>query len=239
MHQSRHSKLEALFSYFDEANEKRLQESLEFDHGAIFCEEQRNPYKERHEAFLKKLENHEFGVSTESGENLEAIKLHDLSAEEASIIYMYTNHSIHGPVNSNLRNSPKNLDKDIEEYIRLFNSALLKLPALNNDRVYRDVNNPDGGVKKALEYYFKNIGSTITCHDYMSSHKDKSRWSDYKTGFQFLISTSSNSRSRDLKNITFSKSEKEVVFISGTKFIVKDVNLTTNVVVLEEINNRF
>lgn len=227
--------LEKLFKLFDKCEEIRHNENIDADPGYLFIHKGQNHYKIRYDEFLAKLKNHEFGKTTSTGENLDAIKKYNLSYEEASIIYMYTHHSIYSEVNSQLRNSPDNLDEDVREYSILLNNSLNKLPNHNNSTVYRDVKNPNPDVLESLRFFSKKVGKKIELYDYMFSHKSKTRWSDEENGFQFVIKTNDHSNARDLEFITFVQDEEEVVFISGTTFLVESVDNNNTVVYLKEV----
>lgn len=227
--------LENLFKLFDECEEIRRAENIKADPGYMFFGKSNNFYKVRHEQFMKKLENHEFGKTTDSGENLDAIQLYNLSPEEASIIYMYTHHSVYSVVNSQLRNAPAHLDNDVKEYSTLLDNALKKLPQYNNETVYRDVKFPIPNLKNSMNFFKTNLKQKVTFYDYMSSHKSKTRWSDEETGFQLQIKTSRESNARDLKYISFVQSEEEVIFISGTTFFVESMDEKNTTISLLEL----
>jgi hypothetical protein len=226
--------LESLFKLFHKNEENQHQEN---EDDTLFIDKKNsNHYEIRHNKFIEKIAKHKFGETTATGENLDAIKLYDLSIEEASIIYMYTNHQIYNNVNYQLRNRKVKVDEDVEEYKNLLNNSLDKLPSVNNMTIYRDINNPDDEIKGAMHYYIRNIGAKIICKDFMSCHKSDSRWSDEETGFQMVIKTNKNSRGKDLSNITYNVEEKEVLFKSGTFFFVDDVNIEKTTVYLTEMS---
>ena len=148
--------LEKLFKLFDKCEDIRYKENIKNDPGYAFIGKSGNYYKARHEEFLKKLEKHKFGKTTKTGENLDAIKLYDLSNEEASIIYMYTHHSVYAKVNSQLRNSFEYLEEDVREYSTLLDKALKKLPSFNDEEIYRDVKNPYPDLETSIKYFQSN-----------------------------------------------------------------------------------
>ena len=233
--------IKKLYDLFDKSEEKRFKDEEEYfykyegENKLFFGEKQENKYKEHHDRFLKKLQHHKFGETTKTGENLDSIDLHGLTIEEASIIYMYTSHKIFNDVNYQLRKHKNGLDEDIQEYSNLLNNSLDKLPSVNNKTLYRDVKNPDDGIKTSMKYYKDNLGVEIICKDFMSTHKSNERWSDEETGFQLIIETKENSNAKDLRNITFCVGVEEVLFKSGSKFLVKGVDVENTKVYLKEI----
>lgn len=233
--------IQELYNLFEKSSEKRFkdeEESFYKYEGAdkiFYGQKEQNKYKTHHDRFLKKVETHTFGETTKTGENLDSIHLHNLTIEEASIIYMYTSHNIYNDVNYQLRKYKNGLDEDILEYTNLLNNALDKLPSVNNTILYRDVKNPDEGIEYSMKYYSENVGKEIICKDFMSTHKSNGRWSDEETGFQMVIETNENSNAKDLCNITFCAGEEEVLFKSGGKFVVDSVDVKNTTVYLKEI----
>ena len=230
--------LENLYTLFDKCEEIRYQANLAsaakegtFD----FSEKNKNKYKVAHDNFLNKVSQHKYGETTPTGENIDAIKLYDIEVEEASIIYMYTSHKIFNDVNYQLRNHTRKLDDDIYEYKNLLNASLDKLPAANNITVFRDVKFPEGGIDACMKNFVDKVGLEIICKDFMSTHKSEGRWSDEETGFQMVIKTCAKSRGKDLANLAFAVSEEEVLFKSGTKFIVNKVDVENTTIYLTEI----
>ncbi|TDS10925.1 ADP-ribosyltransferase exoenzyme [Maribacter caenipelagi] len=194
----------------------------------------KNNFRFHHELFLKKLENHQFGETTPTGENLDAMITNNLSTDEASSIYMYTHHNIYKNINYLLRSNIK-LHKDENAYIKLLNKGLDKLNSTNNAILYRDISQPENGVEFALDFYESKLNSVVQFNDYLSCHKDNRRISDEETDFQFVISTSSNSNAKDIQNITFIQIELEVLFKNGTKFKIDVVDRTQNQIHITEI----
>ncbi len=233
--------MQKLYDLFEKSEDKRFKDEEESFYKyedkdrLFFGQKGQNKYKDHHDRFLKKIETHKFGETTKTGENLDSINLHNLTVEEASIIYMYTSHQIYNDVNYQLRNHRNGLDEDIQEYANLLNHSLDKLSSINNTTLYRDVNNPENGIENSMGYYSQNIGAEIICKDFMSTHKSNGRWSDEETGFQIVIETNEKSNAKDLCNISFCVSEEEVLFKSGGKFLVKSVDVKNRTVYLKEI----
>lgn len=190
--------LKKLFELFEKEEERRFQMELEGPE-PFGANKGKNRYKKAYESFQKMYENHEFGKTTSSGENLDAMKKYSLSIEEASIIYMYTSHGIHAEVNLRLRENHAKYDKDIKEYKNLLNQSLDKMPSFNNSTVYRDISHP-GNVEEIMDYYYySNLRKKIVENAFISSHIEKSRWSDINSGIHLIITTSNKSNGKDLR----------------------------------------
>lgn len=230
--------LDKLFKLFDTEEERRYQESLIGEYSFDTFKES-NKYKIAYENFKSKLEEHEFGKTTSTGENLDAMKKHNISIEDASIIYMYTSHGIHSDINSTLRMHPSYLDKDIEEYCRLLDEALSKMPSFNNKIVYRDIKFPNCSVSDIMEYYNSNVGKIFNENTFLSTHIRKGRWADDEYGVQLTILTNENSNGKDLRELCFNDDEQEVLFKKNTLFKVENVNMESNCAQLTEINTKY
>ncbi|MFP5436446.1 MAG: ADP-ribosyltransferase [Bacteroidia bacterium] len=227
--------MERLIELFEICEDKRHEYAISINIELFPPERGINYYKFYHERFLQKVKNHNFGGTTETGENLDAIVENGLTHEEASIIYMYTHHHIYNNLNYLLRYHSHRLDEDILLYKTLLNAALTKLNQVNNSIIYRDIRNPDNGVENCLEYYEMNIGNTITFNDFLSCHTDNIRISDINTDYQFVIETSESSRCMEIQKITLVQNEKEVLFQSGTNFITTKVDKENNQVFMKEV----
>lgn len=227
--------MQDLFDLFEECEDLRHQNAIESNREFFDPERGINYYQLHHEGFIKKLSTHEFGKTTHSGENLDAIKKYDLSEDEASVIYMYTHHHIYHNLNYNLRNNYQNLYEDLKNYISRLNSALDKLPSWNEQIVYRDIRHPQKGHDQCLDYYKQNIGKTLIFNDFQSCHTDNVRISDEETDFQFVITTSENSNAKDIQELTFVNNEREVLFKNRTQFLIESVDKENNRVYMKEI----
>jgi ADP-ribosyltransferase exoenzyme len=229
--------LDQLFELFEAEEERRYQICLKGEE-PLNAYKSSNRYKEYYESFKSKVEQHEFGKTTPTGENLDAIKKYNIPIEEASIIYMYSAHHIHRIINIPLRMHPQYLDKDISEYGRLLDEALDKMPSFNNGIVYRDISEPICPVSKIIEYYSSNIGNVIIENTFLSTHIEKERWCDEVNGVQLIIQTNGNSNGKDIGELCFVADEKEVLFKKGTTFRVDKVDKENNIVELSEINTK-
>lgn len=226
--------LSKLFDLFEQEEERRYQEELKGPE-PFGASKSSNKYKDGYDNFKSFVEKHEFGKTTSTGENLDAMKEFDVSTEEASVIYMYTGIGVFSDVNLQLRNHPNRLDKDIKEYSELLDQALDKMPSFDNGLVYRDISNPDIGSADLMEYYESNMGENIVENAFISSHIKEGRWSDEESGVQLIINTKENSNGKDLRKLSFNVEENEVLFKRGTHFMVKKVDKENNIVKLIEI----
>lgn len=224
-----------LIELFEECEDIRHQSEIDSNRDPLDPERGVNYYKKYHKQFMVKVQNHTFGNTTETGENLDAIKINGLTNEEASTIYMYTHHHIYENLNYCLRNHSDKLDKDLKVYIRLLDNALNKLDSINNSTIYRDIRHPDDEVDKWLDYYEENIGGEIVFNDFLSCHEDNVRISDEKTDYQFVIKTSDDSNGKDIQNITFIQIEKEILFKNRTYFLIEKVDRKNNQVFMKEV----
>jgi hypothetical protein len=120
-------------------------------------------------------------------------------------------------------------------FAKLLNEGLDKLFSVNNITIYRDIRHPKNGVEYCLDFYSQKIGSIICFNDFLSCHTDNVRISDEESDFQFVIKTSNKSNAKDLKNITFVQNEREVLFKSGTNFLIEKVDANTNQVFIKEL----
>lgn len=227
--------MEELIELFEECENLRHRSAIESNLEFFEPERGTNYYKFYHERFVKKVMNHKFGETTETGENLDAIKKNGLTIEEASVVYMYTHHHIYNNLNYYLRYHSDKLDKDQKLYIKLLNRALDKLNSMNNLIIYRDIRNPDDGVEKWLDYYQHKIGIVIRFNEFLSCHTDNVRISDEETAYQFVIQTSDNSNGIDIQNMTLIQIENEVLFKNGTDFLIENVDKVNNQVFMKEI----
>ncbi len=225
--------LKLLFSLFEKEEERRFQE-VQDDPDFFGYTKEKNKYLEGFEDFKSLVKNHEFGKTSETGENLDAIKKYNLSLEEAAIIYLYTGHDICFDVNSQLRNHSAHLDKDIEEYAKLLNQSLDKLPSFDNGLVYRDIQNISNA-KELIDYYSSNIGKVVCESAFISSHIEYSRWSDVERSVQLIIKTKKDSNGKDLRELSFNSTETEVLFKNNAKFIVVNIHEHKNIVELIEV----
>lgn len=226
--------MEELFELFEQSEDIRHNNAIKSNPEFFEPTRGKNCYKVCHEQFLKKIEKHEFGKTTNTGENLDAVKKYDLTINEASTIYMYTHHQIYNDINYSLRNLDKQ-DGDVSEYVNMLNDALDKLPSHNNEIVYRDIRNPEGGFEKCLNFYNLKIGEEITFKEFLSCHTDDVRISDKENDFQFVIITKEKSNAKDIQEITFINLEKEVLFKTQSTFIIEKVSREENRVYIREI----
>lgn len=226
--------MEEIIQLFEICEEQRHQEEIDGSPEVYPPIRGTNYFRIYHNRFQEKLKTHNYGGTTESGENLEAIKTNRLSIDQASAIFMYTHHQIYEQINQKLRNCI-NLDVDQKAYINLLNKGLDKLDSINNTILYRDIYNPEGGVINALDYYESNINNSIQFNDFLSCHTDNVRISDEETDFQFVIKTSSNSNAKNIQTITFINNENEVLIKNGTTFKIDRVDRTNNRVFISEI----
>ena len=196
-----------------------------------------NVFRRSYQNFLRLVERHEFGKTSNTGENLEAMIKYELSKEEASLVYMYTAHHVPDEVNSHLRSNPKNLQPDIAEYCRLLTNVLTKLPSFNSGVVYRDISHPSCSLDDIFEQY-ENATDGIFCDpSFLSSHIREGRWSDERLGIQLVIHTGIKSNGKNLTELSFNSSESEVLFMRDTKFKVESIDYKSNVLELSEMTD--
>lgn len=228
------SKMEELIDLFDECENERHQNEIETNQEFFEPTKNENHFRILHKKFLEKLKKHKFGGTTESGENLDAIKKCNLNIDEASAIYLYTSHHIFTFVNYQLRYM-KSPDADATLYSNILDSALNKLDSYNDETVFRDIRNPVPDVNNCLSFYMSKVGEKILFKEFLSCHTDDIRISDLKDDFQFVIRTNSNSNGKDLQEITFLALEREILFKKNTTFKIDHVDLSVNRVFMSEV----
>ncbi|KAB2859139.1 MAG: hypothetical protein F9K09_03460 [Flavobacteriales bacterium] len=226
--------LNKLFSLFDEEEKRRSSINIE-NPEMFYIGKQPNKYINNFEKFKFLINKIGLSKTTQSGENLIALKKFNLTIEEAFIIYSYTSYEMYSEVNLQLRNHPSKLDKVIQEYSYLLDQSLDKMPSFDNNIVYRDICVPDNGVSKLINYYKINVNNKVLETAFISSHISNGRWSDKETGLQIIIQTKNKSNGKDLRELSFNSFEEEVLFKSGTWFLVDSIDKKNNLVYLNEL----
>ncbi|MCR9249171.1 MAG: ADP-ribosyltransferase [bacterium] len=222
--------LDELFELYDEEEVKRQLKRQGYELLPMVRE---NKFKIGYERFKTLLTKHKFGETSPTGENFDAIKKRNLSIEMAAIVYMYTSYKVHDDINHQLRYRVDNLDKDIELYCRLLDSVLDKLISVNNTIVYREVPHPDRDRMEILDFYESKINSHHIESSFLSCHQGY--WYDQDSGFQYQILTSNNSNGKDLSELSFDATEKEVLFKRSTKFFIEKVVRQENRIYMIEV----
>ena len=94
---------------------------------------------------------------------------------------------------------------------------------------------PQDGLETALNFYENNLNNKVVFKDFLSCHTDNVRLSDKELAFQFVIKTSSKSKTKDIQQVTFIQNEREVLFPNNIEFIIQQVNRDTNQVTIAEV----
>lgn len=194
-----------------------------------------NKYINHFEIFCDSLHNHDSMPNDNKNTILKSMDKYNMSIEEAAIISMYTAKDFHETTNKQLRLSPNNLDQDIEEYAKLLNQSLNKLPSYDEGIVYRDINNPYPKAKDLLSIYQSYLNQSYLHTSFMSSHICQGRWSNEKSGVQLIIKTKKNSNGKNLTELNFNSVEQEVLFKTNTHLFVNKIDFEKNTVELTEI----
>ena len=120
--------MDELIELFEKVENVRHKREIEINPEFFDPPRGTNYFEKYHRQFLEKVEKHEFGKTTKTGENLDAIKLYGLSIDQASVIYMYTHHHIYNNLNYHLRNNYENIDEDLAKYAELLNDHFQSYP---------------------------------------------------------------------------------------------------------------
>jgi len=137
-----------------------------------------------------------------------------LSLDEAGALHLYTTNYLYKALNAALRHADRKKALDYFLYLRLFLSALEKLPRTEKE-LYR-------GVALDLQHQYK-VGSTVTWWAVSSSTPDlgvATSFSGSKTCTLFIISSL---RSVGIRDFSQYKSEEEYILAPGTQFEVTKV----------------
>ena len=185
-----------------------------------------NPFRKMVNCYKLALQNHQFEKTTDTGENLDSVVRYKLTFEEGFSIFAYTHYYISTGVNG----SGNLTYKDWSLYAEQLENALNKLPPYSGNILYHDSHNDD------LPFYKKNYEKIITIEQFLSTHKEKGRWSDEETGTHVIIkSLESESKSRDISKCAFNHDEHEVLFIKGSKFVVEGIDENKRIIFLTEV----
>lgn len=225
--------LQKIFDLFEVEEDRRFEEN-QLHPETMFIDRRKNKFKLYHDTFVNKVNNHQFGTTTETGENLDAMKKFDISIDEASLIYMYTI-DICFSVNDKLRSNSNDIDKDILEYCKQLNWVLQKLPSYDNDIVYRDIRSPLADIETIFDFYEKNLNNVITEKAFMSSHIEKQYWRNTDSDFGLQIHTKTRSNGKDLRELSFNSNEQEVLFQTNTQLLIQKIDKETNTIFVKEI----
>lgn len=137
-----------------------------------------------------------------------------LSLDEAGALHLYTTNYLYKALNAALRHADRKKALDYFLYLRLFLSALEKLPRTEKE-LYR-------GVALDLQHQYK-VGSTVTWWAVSSCTPDlgvATSFSGSKTCTLFIISSL---RSVGIRDFSQYKSEEEYILAPGTQFEVTKV----------------
>jgi hypothetical protein len=159
------------------------------------------------------------------------IEKHNLSIPSALLISSYADY-VASPINSELRCHKEYKEEAVLEYERLLNRALKLLPPYSNDIVFVMFKN-SGNPHTIIKWFETKIGKIVQFPNFLSSSQYK--WPDYD--IYLKINTSSNSNARYIAPLTNKlHSEKEVLFMSNSKFQIKSVDKNLNTINLIEVN---
>lgn len=122
-------------------------------------------------------------------------------------------------INSWLRSTPKGDDDFTLFFEYLMNKALKELPPYNNQIVFR-MDSPGIEFDVLKIWYSKRIGEVISFPNFLST--SKYRWNT--SHIFFKIHTSQKSQARDVQYISDKPKEKELIFLSRSKFRIIGVN---------------
>eukprot|EP00434_Breviolum_minutum_P035371 symbB.v1.2.031308.t1/scaffold3621.1/size53154/3 len=134
-----------------------------------------------------------------------------LSLDEAGALHLYTTNYLYKALNAALRNPDRKKALEYFLYLRLFISALEKLPKTEKE-LYR-------GVALDLEHQYK-VDSTVTWWAVSSCTPDlgvATSFSGSKTSTLFIITSL---RSVGIRDFSQYKSEEEYILAPGTQFQV-------------------
>lgn len=182
-------------------------------------------------AFADWLESYGQGVKSLE-QNLGGMSKNGLSKEEAFMILAYTG-SFSSWVNSELRNSQITSCKCKSEFIKRLNESLDKIVSFDNQLVYRmDEPSEDTGV--VLNWFNKKIGCFFKIPYFLSTAKE-----DYKnTEIVWEIRTLlENSLGKDISDITNNEYEHEVLFRTGSCFMIESVDFNKTYINLIEVSS--
>lgn len=162
--------------------------------------------------------------------HLKGMTDNNLTEDEAFMLLAYTS-SYSEWINLEPRNGKAFEGEDKILYADYLSYVLEKLPAYNERTVYR-METWVYDEEKELKWFNKMVGKTFTLPYFLSTAKH-----DYEnTTVVWEIKTlESNSRARDISNITNNKHEQEVLFIRNSKFKVRAVNKKKNYIYLDEV----
>lgn len=138
-----------------------------------------------------------------------------LTEDETLYLISYTGHGAKW-INLALRNDNWEQDKDKSNFVKMIDSALQKIPSVNNTTIFHATNS-------ILPY---SINTIFPVKSYLSTSID------ILDGYSFIwkISTKKeNSNARDISSITGNVREKEILFVRKTEFIIVNIEKKNNV----------
>lgn len=164
--------------------------------------------------------------------NLKGMIKNGLDEEEAFMMLAYTG-SYSSWVNSDLRNSRMSNCECKREFISRLNMALDKVIAFNNQTVFR-MDSPSEDKDKVLNWFDSKVESIFRIPYFLSTAKE-----DYEnTEIVWKIKTlAENSLGKDISDITNNQHELEVLFRTGSCFLIENVDFDKAYITLSEVSN--
>lgn len=154
----------------------------------------------------------------------------------AKLLINYYGGSLSKILNTGLRRTPiKKLDDIFTFYDYLLKKALMELPPYSKESIVFRMDRPSHPFKDIKHWFNENTGKTICFPNFLSTSKDK--WERGVNDIIFKINTSSYSRGRDISFLTGKPLEREVLFMSRSKFKVGKINQRDKTIYLDEVNN--
>ncbi len=188
-------------------------------------------------AFLKKTPNilHDnWELDKLNNELIYSSKYFKLNRYETIIIGRYADF-VATKLNGELRNPVKRKDEGYMLYEFLLNKSLNKIPSESNSTVYV-MYQSDGADEELYEWYENKIGDTVQFPNFLSSSKKK--WPDF--GFYLQIKTCTISSGKYIGYLTNKEElEREVLFLSNTKFRIEKIDKKQQTIFLSELSIKY
>lgn len=164
--------------------------------------------------------------------NLDGIDMHNLIDEQSFCIYSYTS-SCSNWINGDIRNKKK-LSICKELYAQYLDKSLDKIPSHNERHIFR-MDTPD---EYQIQKWKKTkVGEIIHIPYFLSSSKEN--WDVESTDRSWIVwkikILASNSKARDISNLTNLDEEQEILFKRNSYFKVETVNIGQKVIELIEV----
>lgn len=180
-----------------------------------------NPFKKSYSRFINNYVKNEKLVGL------------NMSINEAAILYMYAlgdNGRLHEDINNGLRKEKPYL----QVYKNYLNYVLYKMPSYNN-KLYRYVDIKDESEEEGhIKLLLSKKGKKHTFNEFISCHYDNRKIVD-NCIYYFIQTLEKKSRAKNISNLPFvNQTEREVVYMAETSFIVDEVNMQSKEVYLIE-----